>query len=278
MTDITTIVQRTFEDIRMTDETGFEFWDARTLMTALGYKKWERFGLVIEKAKENCTNSGGDIGEHFMDEYEFFQEAGKTRPEWRPRENYFLTRYACYLVALNGDSRFPEISLAKSYFASQTRKLEIQEQRIDENKRIDARRKLAENEAKIEETVYTRGISLPVEFATFKNKWIQALYTISVKWLKQKRWIPENRALADFDTEVELRAKDFIYAMTDHNIRENDIQWKNALEEELISSSHATRAALLRRGITPEDLTPQEDLKQIGKRREKEEKYLDTGM
>jgi DNA-damage-inducible protein D len=275
MTDITTIVQRTFEDIRMTDETGFEFWSARDLMGALGYSEWRKFSGVIQKAKIACENSIQMPANHFV-------PSDKMVTLWsgsqRTIEDYFLTRYACYLVAQNGDSRKTEISLAQTYFASQTRKLEIQEQRIDENKRIDARRKLAENEEKIEETVYARGISLPVEFATFKNKWIQALYTISVKWLKQKRWIPENRALADFDTEVELRAKDFIYAMTDHNIRENDIQWKNALEEELISSSHATRAALLRRGITPEDLTPQEDLKQIGKRRGKEEKYLDTGM
>lgn len=274
MQDIVSLVQHTFEDIKMTDDAGFEFWSARTLMTALGYKKWERFGLVIQKAKENCTNSGGDISEHFQGGTEFFQEAGKTRKEWRPWENYLLTRYACYLVALNGDSRLPEIALAKSYFASQTRKQELMEQRTEENKRLEARKKLKENEAKIEETVYGRGISLPVEFATFKNKGIEALYNLSVKTLKAKRWIPEKRALADFDTEVELRAKDFIYAITDHNIKEKNIQGKTQLGHELVENSKATRKTLLSRGITPEYLAPQEDLKQIEKKREDEKRFL----
>lgn len=275
MTDIVSLVQRTFEDIKLTDDTGFEFWNARTLMTALGYKKWERFGLVVEKAMENCTNSGGDISEHFQDEREFFQEAGKTQREWRPRVNYLLTRYACYLIALNADSRLPEIALAKSYFATQARKQEVLEQRTEENKRLEARRKLKENEAKIEETVYTRWIQLPVEFVTFKNKGIEALYNLSVKSLKEKRWIPEKRALADFDTEVELRAKDFIYAITDHNIKKKNIQGKYGLEQELVDNSKATRKTLLNRGIIPEVLEPQEDLKQIEKRREKEEKMLE---
>ncbi len=272
MPDITAIVQKTFEDIKRQDETGFEFWSARDLMKPLGYKKWERFGLVIKKAQENCVNSWSVVRDHFLDGKEFFQEAGKTPKEWRPWENYLLTRYACYLIALNGDSRFPEIALAKSYFASQARKQEIQEQRWEENKRLEARKKLKENEAKIEETVYHRGIQLPVEFATFKNKWIAALYNISVKSLKHRRWIPEKRALADFDSEVELRAKDFIYAMTDHNIREKQIAWKWNLERELVDNSKATRNTLLRRWITPEELSSQEDLKIIEKRREAEKK------
>lgn len=278
MQDITTMVQKTFEDIKMTDETGFEFWNARDLMKALGYKKWERFSLVIKRAKENCMNSWGVVDDHFLDKPEFFQEAGKTPKEWRPWENYLLTRYACYLITLNGDSRLPEISLAKSYFASQTRKQELQEQRSEEGKRLEARKKLKENEAKIEETVYNRGIRLPVEFATFKNRWIEALYNLSVKSLKQKRWIDEKRALADFDTEVELRAKDFIYAITDHNIKEKNIKWKPNLERELIDNGKATRDTLLNRWIIPEELKPQEDLKQIEKRREAEQKLLENNQ
>jgi DNA-damage-inducible protein D len=113
-----------------------------------------------------------------------------------------------------------------------------------------------------------------MEFATFKNKWIEALYKISIKSLKQKRWIPETRALADFDTEVELQAKNFIYAITDHNIKKNNTQWKPYLEKELIENSKATRKTLLDRWITPEELNPQEDIKQIEKRRKLEQKLL----
>lgn len=269
MQDIIKIVQKTFEDIKLEDETWFEFWSARDLMKSLGYKKWERFSLVIKKAKLNCENSWWKINDNFIDEKEFFQEAGKTPKWWRPRENYYLTRYACYLVALNWDSRLLEVSLAKTYFASQTRKLEIAEQEIEENKRLVAREKFRKSEREIEETIYNRWIKLPFEFATFKNKWIQALYWISVKKLKEKRGIPKKRALADFDSEVELKAKDFVYAMTDHNIKKENIIWKWNLETELIENSKTTRKALLERKIVPEELEAQEDLKKIEAKRSK---------
>ncbi len=262
-------VQKTFEEIKLEDETGFEFWSARDLMKNLGYKKWERFSLVIKKAKLNCLNSWWKIKDNFIDEKEFFQEAGKTNKDWRPRENYYLTRYACYLIALNWDPRLLEISLAKTYFASQTRKLELAEAEIENEKRLQAREKLRKSERQIEETIYFRGIKLPVEFATFKNKGIQALYGISVKKLKQKRNIPEKRALADFDSEVELKAKDFIYAMTDHNIKQKNLEWKSKLEWELVDNSKATRKTLIKRWIVPEELEAGEDLKKIEKRREK---------
>ncbi len=266
-----TLVQQAFEDIKMQDDTWFEFWNARNLMIKLWYKKWERFSLVIQKAKQNCINSGGVIQDHFIDEKDFFQEAGKTRTGWRPRENYYLTRYACYLIALNADARLVEVSLAKTYFATQTRKQEVQEQRIEEDKRLTARKKLKENETKIEETVYQRWITQPAEFATFKNKWIEALYHLSVKALKQRRWIAKHRALADFDTEVELRAKDFVYAITDHNIKQKNLTWKSDLEKELVDNSKATRKTLIERNIIPEKLDKQEDLRLIEKRRQQEQ-------
>lgn len=270
MQDIVKIVQKTFEDIKIFDEvTGFEFWNARDLMKALWYKKWERFGLVIAKAKENCKNSWWNIEDNFLDEKEFFQYAGKTLKWWRPRENYLLTRYACYLIALNWDARLLEISLAKTYFASQTRKLEIKESEIENEKRLEARKKLKKSENQIEDTVYNRGIKLPVEFATFKNKWIEALYNLSVKQLKNKRQIPENRALADFDNEVELVSKNFIYTITDHNIKEKSLKWKQILEQELVDNSKATRKTLLERWITPENLEKQEDLKIIEGKKER---------
>lgn len=271
--NLSNIVQKSFEDIKMTDETGFEFWSARTLMSALGYKEWRKFSGVIEKAKIACKNSNQKPENHFVGGDKM---VGLWSGSQRNIEDYFLTRYACYLIAQNGDSRKIEISLAQTYFASQTRKQELQEERAEENKRLEARKKLKENEEKIEETVYQRGIQFPVEFATFKNKGIEALYNLSVKSLKEKRGISEKRALADFDTEVELRAKDFIYAITDHNIKEKNILWKQHLEKELVANSKATRKTLLNRWITPENLRSQEDLKQIEKRRENEQKILES--
>lgn len=269
MTDIVKKVQETFESIKMEDESGFEFWSARDLMWALGYSKWERFSLVIKKARQNCAVSWWVVKDNFMSEREFFQEAGKTSKGWRPRENYYLTRYACYLIALNADARFEPVASAKTYFASQTRKLELYEQNIEEEKRLVAREKLRKTEWEIEETIYNRWIRLPVEFATFKNKWIEALYNISTKKLKEKRGIPNKRALADFDSELELKAKDFTYAVTDHNIKKHNLSWKKQMEDELVENSKWTRKVLLDRWIVPEELEAQEDIKKVEKRKHK---------
>lgn len=261
-----TAIQKTFEDIKMIDG-DLEFWSARQLMPVLWYTKWQKFSGVIEKAIVSCQNSGYNPVEHFLPE--------PVKSTWgRPWEEFLLTRYACYLIAQNGDSRKTEIAFAQTYFASQTRKQEIYEKRIKENKRLEARAKLKKSEEKIEETVYHRGISLPIEFATFKNKKIETLYNMSAKMLKAKRWIPKHRPLADFDSEVELKAKDFIYAMTDHNIKDKDIKWKEHLENELISNTKATRQAMIKRWIIPEELPAQEDLKAIEKRRIEEQKKL----
>ncbi len=252
----------TLENIKITDG-DFEFWRARDLMPVLQYATWQKFSDAIKRAEIACEKSGQRLQDHFL-------PAPVKSTGGRPRDDIYLTRYACYLIAQNGDPRKQQIALAQSYFASQTRKQELHEKKSLEDKRLAAREKLKQSEAKIEETVYERGIRLPVEFATFKNKKIETLYNMSVKALKQKRGIPEHRALADFDSEVELKAKDFIYAMTDHNIKTKNIVGKSYLEQEVISNAKATRSTLLNRGIVPEDIPPEEDLKIIATRRKKE--------
>lgn len=250
------------------DSDQMEFWSARDLMPLLGYSTWQKFTEAVDRAKEACKAAGQDISNHFL-------PAPVKSSGGRPKEDYFLTRQACYLIAQNGDPRKPEIALAQTYFATQTRKQELLELREKENRRLEAREKLRETERKIENTLYARGIRLPVEFATFKNKHIEALYGgVSAQDLKRKRKIPTGRSLADFDTHVELKAKDFALAMTDHNIKEKNIKGREAMSNEVVKNSRATRQTLLSRGIRPETLAPEADLKQIELQRKKEQKKL----
>lgn len=263
-------IQQNLESIRKItqDEKPMEFWSARDLMPVLGYSTWRQFAEAIDRAKEACKMSNQPVDNHFL-------LAPAKSSGGRPKEDYFLTRLACYLIAQNGDPRKPQIALAQTYFATQTRKQELLEQREKETQRLEARAKLKETEEKIESTVYHRGIKLRVEFATFKNKHIEALYGgIGARQLKNRRNIPSGRPLADFDSHVELKAKDFALAMTDHNIKERNITGKDAMSDEVIKNSRETRQALLNRGITPENIKPEEDLKTVGARRKKEEKEL----
>lgn len=246
-----------------------EFWSARDLMLVLGYATWQKFSEAIERAKNACKTSGQVIESHFL-------PAPVKSTGGRPQENVLLTRYACYLVAQNGDPRKVEVALAQTYFATQTRKQELLEQREYESKRLASRAKLKETERKIETTVYERGIKLPVEFGTFKNKHIEALYGgLSVTDLKKKKGIPLVRALADFATDVELKAKDFALAMTDHNIKEKNLKGRHQMTEEVVKNSKATRQTLLSRGIRPENLKAEEDLKLVESRRKKELKITE---
>ena len=271
MTDLTTELTNDFESIKHLDGE-LEYWTARQLMTVLGYQAWQRFTEVIKKALASCESSGYKPMDHFRStETKILLGSGSGRNV----EDYLLTRFACYLIAQNGDPRKPEIAVAQSYFAIQTRKQEMAVQRENEDKRLESRQKLKDTESKIESTVYTRGIKLQTEFASFKNKHIEALYGgMGVKTLKARRNIPEKRALADFDTDVELKAKDFALAMTDHNIKKKNLHGKPQLEKEVVENSEATRATLIERGIRPEDLRPEEDLKIVEQRRKNEERLM----
>lgn len=218
-----------------------EFWLARELMPLLGYKTWQKFEEALSRAQQSCKSLWNIVEEHFL-------PAPVKTPSLeggRPAKDYLLTRYACYLIAQNGDPRKIEIAQAQTYFALQTRRQELADQRRMEDKRLEARAKLRESETKIEETVYHRGIHHPAEFATFKNKKIETLYKMSIRGLKEKRHIPEHRALADFDSEVELTAKNFIYAMTDYNIKQQDIHGKDNMEDELVANAKTTRNAFI---------------------------------
>ena len=251
---------------------GTQYWEARELMPLLGYKTWESFNKVINKAKISCQNSGNEIVNHFRDVTKMVPVGSGAHV---PVIDILLDRYACYLVAQNGSSTKKQIATAQTYFAVQTRNHEVLEQRLNEDKRLEERNRLTGTENTIRSTVYQRGVTQPVEFALFKDTHIKALYNgKSTKELKQERKIPTNRPLADFDTVIELAAKSLSLAMTDKNINEKDIKGIYYLQREVRDNTLATRKALLQRGITPERLKPEEDIKKIEQRRKQEAKQL----
>lgn len=238
---------------------GIECWSARQLQTLLGYSKWENFEKVIQKAKDACKNAGEVIENHFPDVRKMVEIGSKTE---RPVDDIALTRYACYLVAQNGDSRKREIAFAQNYFAVQTRRAEIIEQRQLEYERVKARVKLSQTEKQLSGILFERGVD-DIGFAVIRSKGDQALFRLSTQQLKRKMNIPENRPLADFLPTISIKAKDFAAEMTGLNVQSKDLKGQNPIEKEHIDNNTAVRKMLAERGIFPENLPAADDVKKI---------------
>lgn len=247
-----------------------ECWSARELQLLLGYSKWENFEKVIDKAKNACNNAGERMENHFPDIRKMVEIGSGTE---REIEDIALTRYACYLVAQNGDSRKQEIAFAQTYFAVQTRRAEIVEQRLLDFERVKAREKLSQTEKQLSGILYERGVD-EKGFAIIRSKGDQALFRLTTAQLKIKMGIPANRPAADFLPTISLKAKDLAAEMTSLNVQTKDLKGQNPIEKEHVDNSSAVRRMLVERGIQPENLPPAEDIKKVQRKLEKEDKKM----
>lgn len=253
---------------------GIECWSARELQKILGYTEWRNFLKVIDKAKDAAANTGEDIKHHFVDVNKMIELAKTAK---REVDDIALTRYACYLIAQNGDAAKQAIAFAQTYFAVQTRKQEIIEQRLLDIARVAAREKLSRSEKKLSGIIYERGVD-EKGFAIIRSKGDAALFGgFDTNDMKRKLGVPANRPLADFLPTLTIKAKDFATELTSHNVIEKALKGDTAISNEHVDNNSAVRKMLKERGVQPEKLLAAEDVKKLQRKLKTEQEKLTKG-
>lgn len=247
------------------DYNGVECWRARELQVVFNYTDWRNFVKIIEKAKVSCENAGEKVEDHFVGFNKMIELAKGAK---RQIDDMALTRYACYLIAQNGDANKPEISFAQTYFAVQTRRQEIIEKRLLDVLRVTAREKLSQSEKKLSGIIYERGVD-DRGFSIIRSEGDRALFGgFNTKMMKKKLLVPDNRPLADFLPTLTIKAKDFATELTSHNVVDKNLYGMNEIENEHIDNNKSVRKILEERGVKPELLPPDEDVKKIQRKLE----------
>ncbi len=261
----------TFQAHSNTTDNGIEFWFARDIQHLLGYTEWRNFTNVITKAKTSCEASGNNIFDHFVDINKMVNIGSGAQ---KPIDDIMLTRYACYLIAQNGDPKKEPIAFAQNYFAVQTRKYEIIEQRINDWERLQARGKLSLSEKELSSIIYEQTGS-DKNFCIIRSKGDAALFGgKTTQQMKKKLRVPKDRALADFLPTITIKAKDFATEITIFNVKDKVLKTEGEISAEHIKNNKGVRKLLLDRGIKPEELPAEEDIKKLERRVKSEEKQI----
>lgn len=240
-------------------------------MSLLGYERWENFAKAIVRAIESCETSGIAVADHFREVTKMVQLGSGSQ---RGIKDYMLTRYACYLIAQNGDPKKEEIAFAQSYFAVQTRKQELIEERISLIERTEARGRLRESEKRLSQNIYERGVD-DAGFGRIRSKGDQALFGgYTTQEMKERLGVKDSRPLADFLPTLSIAAKNLAAEMTNYNVEEKDLRGERDITGEHVQNNHSVRDMLGQRGIQPENLPPAEDIKKLERRVKSQEKKL----
>jgi len=252
-------------------EENVEFWLARDLMEALGYARWENFLTAVQRAITSCETMGYTAGDHFRGVTKMVALGSGAE---RAIDDFMLTRYACYLIAQNGDPRKEEIAFAQSYFAVQTRKQELIEERMRLQARLDVRQRLRDSEKTLSQNIYERGVD-DEGFGRIRSKGDAALFGgHTTQMMKTKFGITQTRPLADFLPTLTIAAKNLATEMTNHNVTRADLRGESTITSEHVQNNQSVRVMLNQRGIKPETLPPEEDLAKLERRVKAEEKKL----